>query len=717
MPVDVLTLPPSSINTKWKEPYASASLNAKLVGVIAPGIYRGLRMVFDPSLGDRTVVVQADADKNDHVAVYESDTGYSVTYRDATSGDITLSLASYASVNVVVCVFITYATGVSTSGSYRVYTEAEFAALAATVRDHLVVLGTVTVPASGAIPSANISLLRRTLASSNFSSGSILNAPLVKNADFEVGETNATHARSSLFWDKSVTVGTGSWKTDAITVDSGMKSIELNVTAGPLTGEMSQQIGVQTLEGQLFLISVRIKQLKTITSGSLVFFMEWSDVNDALLSTTTQTLDGGAVDSAFRTVETIIPAPAGAASLRAIGIRATALSPFTTGVFGYVDGVNVNVEPVDAQHPYPFDQAFRRAVTGTSLALYNKSGTFADAIASARFDPSTPSGEGRFLIEPGNPSSLPPTLELPGRLRKLGSSLLGSEVNSIKPRIEADVSVFAGTEFTLLWESARAGEVIGTYTQGAMRKYGVAAGGVIDTVNARWDGTNWNKDIAGQVAQKWQMTASVVRSQYRMAANNSAWSDAGWDANPLVLDNSVPSLVIGSAMTAGSTLGVSDTLTMAANKDVAVSGTGKYQRGQKKNSVNVGHGTVNSNYSTITLPSMGVATSTNGVACQTQFPVLEGETLVSIKLVYNAVAAGAWVVQLYRGTGSGRVDCYSGGSVATVATGTGQTLTITADQNNKNDGSFHYNFYAQITHQNTDTDELFFFEYITKVDP
>ena len=32
MPVDVLTLPPSSINTKWKEPYASASLNAKLVG-------------------------------------------------------------------------------------------------------------------------------------------------------------------------------------------------------------------------------------------------------------------------------------------------------------------------------------------------------------------------------------------------------------------------------------------------------------------------------------------------------------------------------------------------------------------------------------------------------------------------------------------------------------------------------------------------------------
>jgi hypothetical protein len=536
MPVDVLTLPLSSINTKWKEPHASTSLNAKLVGVIAPGIYRGLRLIADPSLGDRTVVVQADVDKNDHVAVYESDTGYSITYRDSTSGDITLSLASYASVNVVICVFITYATGVSTSGSYRVYTEAEFAALSSTVRDHLVILGTVTVPASGAISSGNISLLRRTLASSNFSSGSILNAPLVKNADFEVGETNATHARSSLFWDKSVTVGTGTWKTDAVTVDSGMKSIELNVTAGPVTGELSQQIGVQTVEGQLFLVSVRIQQRKTITSGSLVFFMEWSDVNDALLTTTTQTLDGAVSMLDFRTVEAIIPAPAGAASLRAIGVRATAFSPFTTGVFGYIDGVNVDVEPVDAQHPYPFDQAFRRNLTGSSLSLLDKAGTFSSTLASLRFDPATPTGEGRVLIEPYDSALLPPALAMLGRIHKLGSGLLATEANALKPRIEADISVVGGSEFTLMWQSARNGESTGTYTQPVVRVYSSSDGQWAFTSNAIWGGATWTKDVAGQKATKMALAKDGLLLYTRVV--DAAWSDASWDdtirmTNPL----------------------------------------------------------------------------------------------------------------------------------------------------------------------------------------
>jgi len=545
MPVDVLTLPPSSINTKWKEPYASASLNAKLVGVIAPGIYRGLRLIPDPSLGDRTVVVQADADRNDHVAVYESDTGYSVTYRDSASGDITISLASYASVNVVVCVFITYAIGVTTAGSYRAYTEAEFTGLSSTVRDHLVVLGTVAVPASGAIPSGNITLLRRTLASSNFSSGAILNAPLVRNADFEVGETNATHARSSLFWDKSVTVGTGSWKTDAITVDSGMKSIELNVTAGPITGELSQQIGVQTLEGQLFLVLVRVKQLKTVTSGSIVFFMEWSDVNDALLSTTTQTLDGGGVDSSFRTIETIIPAPAGAASLRTVGVRVAALSPSTTGVFGYIDGVNVDVEPVDAQHPYPFDQSFRRTLAGTSLSLLDKTGNFTSQLASLRFDPTLPASEGRVLVEPGNPSNLPPALGWLGRLYKLGASLLATEANALKPRIEADTSVATSTEYTLMWESAREGELPGGYTQPVVRMYTAATGAWLFTVNATWASTAWNKDIGGQEAFKIELKKDQF-GVFHQAGGTNPWADGAWLSASTMI-NGTMNLFLGNA--------------------------------------------------------------------------------------------------------------------------------------------------------------------------
>lgn len=707
MPVDVLTLPPSSINTKWKEPYASASLNSKLVGVIAPGIYRGLRLIPDPSSGDRTIVIEADANADDHVAVAESSTGFSVSYRDAISGDITLSLAAYSNVSVVVSVFISYAIGTNTTGAFRVYTEAEYNGLASSVRDHLVVLGTVAVPASGAIPASSISLQRRTLASSNLSSGAILNAPLVRNADFEVGETNATHARSSLFWDKSVTVGTGSWKTDAVTVDSGMKSIELNVTAGPLTGELSQQIGVQTVEGQLFLVSVRLQQRKTITSGTLTFFMEWSDVNDALLSTTTQTLDGAVDLMNFRTVETIIPAPAGAASLRAIGIRATAFSPISTGIFGYIDGVNVDAEPVDAEHPYPFDQSFRRAVTGTSLALVNKAGTFADAIASIRFDPSTPSGEGRVLLEPGNSASLPPTLALPGRLHGLGSSLIGSEANALKPRIEAGVSVVGGVDYTLMWQSVPVGGV-------GYRKYVSSVGSLVETVNAAWGGTTWSKDVSGAGASMTLTSGTLVSSvQFRLAANNAPWSS--WDSNPFVIDGASPFAFFQSPVIIDGTLQVNDTLTMQVNDSVAISGTGKYRRGSKKNAVNVGHGTFSSFYSVITLPSMGLQTSTSGVACMTQIPLQEGETLVSVRLVYNAIAAGGWTVQLYQATGASKSDCYSGGQVASVGTGN-SSVTVTCDQNNVHTGGSH-NWYVLTIHQGVNTDEIFFFEYITKVDP
>lgn len=529
MPTDILALPPSSLNTKWKEPYASASLNQRFVGITAPGIYRGLRLEPDPALGDRTIQVQADPDKADHVAVYENALGFSVTYRDSTSGDITLSLAGYASVDVVVCIFVDYQTGVSTTGAFRVFTVAEFNALPASTRNALVILGTITVPASGVIPSTNISLLRRTLASSNLSRGAIPSAPLIRNPGFESGETNATYAKSSLFWDKSMTVGTGTWKTSTAQVATGMKSIEVNVTAGPVTGEISQQVGVETAEGELFIVAVTLKQLKTISSGSFVFFMEWSDVNDAILSTTTLSLDGG-IDAVFRTEEIIFAAPAGVSSLRSVGIRATALSPSTTGVFAYVDNVDVFVEPRDPRYPYAFDQAFRRDGIFPAVALADKSGNFASKIAQLRFDQATPTNEGRVYLERRDQDysggKLPPALALLGRFAELGSKLLGTEADALKARVTADTSVAGGVDFTLMWESARAGETTGTYTQPVVRIYASVDGQWCFTSNAIWGGATWTKDVAGQNASKYSMAKDGLRIQTRVS--DTAWSDSAW---------------------------------------------------------------------------------------------------------------------------------------------------------------------------------------------
>lgn len=531
MPVDVLALPSSSMNTKWKEPYASASLNQKLVGVIAPGIYRGLLLQPDIALGDRTIVVQVDPVKLDHVAVYENANGFSVTYRDGTSGNITLLLTAYSNITVVICLFIDYQSGVTTTGSFRVFTVAEFNALSASDQNALVVLGTVVVPVSGAIPSGNISPLRRTLASANFQEGMVPNSPLVRNPGFEIGATNATYPKSSIFWDKSVTAGTGTWKTSTVVVATGVKAIELSVAAGALTGDLSQQVGIETAAGEQFFASVSLKQLKTISSGTLQFFMEWSDVNDALLTTTTQSLDGGGIDIAFRTVPVAALAPAGAVSLRTIGIRATALSPLTFGIFAYIDNVDVNVVPRNPKYPYPLDQAFRRNEITSGLVVEDKAGNFSSLAALLGFDLSTPASEGRAVLERRDQdysgANLPPVFALFGRLFQLGSKLLGTDANALKPRISADISTVGGVEFTLMWESGRNGETTGTYTQPVVRMYGSPSGMLFFTANAAYNGTNWNKDVAGVEAFRLQIAGSQIGILYQIAGT-ATWAEASW---------------------------------------------------------------------------------------------------------------------------------------------------------------------------------------------
>jgi len=543
MPVDVLALPASSMSTKWKEPYASASINQKLTGIIAPGIYRGLLLAQDPFLGDRTVLVKADPTSGDHVAVYQNAAGYSLTYRDAGSGDITLSLAAYSNVVVIISVFIDYQPGTDTTGSFRVFTSAEFNALSADIKNALVIAGTVTVPVSGAISPGNITLLNRTLASNNLPTGAIPNAPIVRNPGFELGEINGTYARSSVFWDKSFTVGSGTWKTSNSVVHTGLKSIEMNVTSGPVTGELSQQMGIETAEGELFIIESSVKQMKTVSSGSISLFLDWSDSTDAVFTTTSVSLNSG-LDASFRTVKTIVAAPAGAVMLRAVGVRASTLSPSSTGIFMYIDNVDVFVQPRDPSYPYPFDQAFRRPVATTRLALEDPTTGFSGLSASLRQDVSTPSGEGRILLEPNNPSSLPPALDVLGRLYKLGSGLLSTETDGLKPRIEADISVASGSDFTLMWQSARAGESVGLYSQPVVRIYSSSDGQWALTSNAAWNGTAWAKDISGQKATKLAQAKDGLRLLSRVA--DGTWNDVSWTDSFTITNTSTTNMQLST---------------------------------------------------------------------------------------------------------------------------------------------------------------------------
>jgi hypothetical protein len=153
-------------------------------------------------------------------------------------------------------------------------------------------------------------------------------------------------------------------------------------------------------------------------------------------------------------------------------------------------------------------------------------------------------------------------LALLGRIYKLGSGLLATDANALKPRISWDNG--ESVQRTLLWESA--GDASGIPT---LRQYVDSGGHAQLTTNARFDGVNWNKDINGQEAFSFTISKFGISHTYQIAGTNT-WVDVSWlnvlDLTSAGLDALGPFL--------------SD-LILAANKDVKVQGTGKYKHGTR----------------------------------------------------------------------------------------------------------------------------------------
>lgn len=617
MPIDIQTLPANSINTKWKDPYASASLNRRPVGITPAGIYRGLIISEDPSLGDRTVLLVADPDKGDHVAVFETEDGFSINYRDGSSGDIVLSLTSYLAVDVLVCLVIEYQIGSATTGKFRTYTQAEFNGLSVSFKDTLVVMGTVTVPGttSTPIPGSSINLNGRTLASSNIQKGLVQSAPITRNPSFEIGEVGTTDRWSSNYWEKSSSGGTGSWNTSSVKAQAGTKSIQLSISSGPFTGVIEQQCGIETVFGGLFPCEIAIWQEKTVSSGLITFFVRWFDSTGAFLSESTQSLDGG-VDAGWRVINPIFSAPSGAVVVGSFGVRATALSPSTTGVFAYIDTINVFMEPPDPQLPYAFDQRFRHRINASSIELMDKDSDFSDKTASISYDPALPAGEGTLSVDPTNASDLPPALNLPGRMIELGSQLLATGVNALKARISADPAASGVSIYTLMWESKISG------LKGS-RRYVKWDGTLVNTGNARWDGASWNKDVGGDEASRTDLGTDGLSRILVQEAGTDVWGDGAWTTTNLLIAGNgditaagditatgdigganldvtggnidtatlaatglittatltSTGLITAATLTSTGLITANAGLTAAANQDITISGTGEYKHG------------------------------------------------------------------------------------------------------------------------------------------
>ena len=517
MPVDQQALDSSAIATRWKEPYVSASVNHRGVGILAPGIYRGLKLAEDGGAGDRTVIVEDDADYGDHVAGYETSDGYFIHYRDASAGNITLTLTDYSSQTVVVAIYIEYAIGSDTTGVFRTYTVAEFDALSASARGELVVLGTVVVPASGAIVAASITADRRTSASANRQRGTVQAAPIVRNPSFEFGVSGDAYEHSSLFWRKKSTLGTGTWTTTTATANVGAKSVLLSVASGPFSGELFQSIGAATREGESLICQLFVRQVQTISSGSIEAFVEFADADGRAMTRSTVTLDGGAADGSFREVSFTLTAPATATSIRTLGIQAVSLDPTAPGDVIYIDDFTALIDVEDTRLYNPYDQNWRQPVNVESIVLQQQDDTeWNDNTALIEYDGASPSTEGSVKIGSGS-SSLPPALAIFGRILGIGSGLSDSLSNGLKPRIQADAAT-TYTEYTPMYTMDVAG-------QGSGRIYSRDDGSLVMTVNARWDGSIWNQDVADDSSRLDLKTSGV---EVLLKTSTASWADGAW---------------------------------------------------------------------------------------------------------------------------------------------------------------------------------------------
>jgi len=152
----------------------------------------------------------------------------------------------------------------------------------------------------------------------------------------------------------------------------------------------------------------------------------------------------------------------------------------------------------------------------------DEDGNFSDPSADVSFDSSSPAGEGSIVVASNNPADNPPALALAGRLFELGSQLLATAANALKPRVSAKPAGIGVSAYTLMWESVSAGNK-------GYRKYVSPSGVLVETVNASYDNASgdWAKDVGGEAASRIDQanTGPVARNQ---AAGINSWADAAW---------------------------------------------------------------------------------------------------------------------------------------------------------------------------------------------
>lgn len=107
----------------------------------------------------------------------------------------------------------------------------------------------------------------------------------------------------------------------------------------------------------------------------------------------------------------------------------------------------------------------------------------------------------------------------------LGGALLGSIANGDVARVDVAASVFAGVEYTLMWQSVPS-------AQKGFRLYVSPTGTLLLSVNAVWNNTTdlWAKDVNGEPATEFRLENGQFKILYQAGGVNS-WADSAWTSS------------------------------------------------------------------------------------------------------------------------------------------------------------------------------------------
>jgi hypothetical protein len=524
MSTDVVTFATSETTIRYREQYVSEGLNKKLAVAMPWGTYRGFKLVPEGAT-DRILTIEADPTYSDHVAVYQSSTGYSLTVR-RTGGDFDIDLTGYSNVTIYVTIYVSYSVGATTTATIRTYTEAEFAV--APEKDEVIVLGKVDVPVSGIIAASEVSGNERRMAWQNKTSEQVAWMQILRNSGFEFADVTSTEPLAAMYWRQEAVGGTATLGPDDTDPYSGDKHMVLNYTSGAINWNLTQYTqGIPLSEGQRFRIKFFKKMVQAATAGSF-------EVSVAYTTTSGGTIPSGALatldttlDASYEEFDQIfeVPSGSGVVSLFAVSISGTGMTFGSGGDAIRIDDVQVWLE-ASAENPY-LTRDMQGEPMFMALHLTSPVASFGDIGDQPMLD--VPGGNNAVRLVRSDlqdaAAAAPTSLEVTGGLSEVGSRMVHDASQALTSRFQGEVADSGVSQWTLLCDG------YGPITTSRIRLYIYASTNeVVETINASWNGSQWERDTGSY-------SSTMRRLQYG-GVTEWRWHDSGSASPWTTWDNS-----------------------------------------------------------------------------------------------------------------------------------------------------------------------------------